>query len=227
MTNEHWKDIEDTNGIYQVSNLGRVRSLPHKSTNGRQNKGGIRKLCAESTSRSNTTYHRVDIKRNGDAKFKKQTVHRLVAQAFIPNPENKPQVNHIDGNGLNNRVENLEWVTAKEQMRHAVKSGLKLRTRKFEHDGIVDTLDGWSERVSIKARTIQSRLQRGWSFEAAITKPLIELGSAIPEQRKTHCRFGHLLTVYQNPYRTKCLVCGKQHTKNWRAKREKLGLPKK
>lgn len=66
----------------------------------------------------------VNVTENGKRKQKRYYVHRLVGKAFIPNPENKPQINHIDGNGENNHVSNLEWVTAKENTAHAFKLGL-------------------------------------------------------------------------------------------------------
>lgn len=69
-------------------------------------------------------YNRVNLSRDG--KKHRLAVHRLVAQAYIPNPENKPTVNHIDGNKTNNNVSNLEWATYKEQTAHAVATGLKV-----------------------------------------------------------------------------------------------------
>ena len=96
---EVWADIEGYEGLYQVSNYGRVRSIHIMKP--RIHKG----------------YCNVNLRKGYE--MKSYRVHRLVANAFIDNPENKPEVNHIDAVKHNNNVSNLEWVTAKENMKHA------------------------------------------------------------------------------------------------------------
>lgn len=95
---EIWKDIKGFKGLYKVSNLGNVYSFKIE-----------KKMKLHIPEKG---YQTVNLFKN--KKYKSFKVHRLVAQAFIPNPENKPQVNHIDHNRLNNVASNLEWCTAKE-----------------------------------------------------------------------------------------------------------------
>lgn len=105
---EIWKDIKEYEGLYQISNLGNVKSLKrNKLLKPIKDKDGY--LCV--------TLYKM-------CKLKEKKVHRLVAQTFILNPENKPQVNHIDGNKQNNVVNNLEWCTRLENIEHAWKIGL-------------------------------------------------------------------------------------------------------
>lgn len=103
---EIWKPIEGYEGLYEVSNLGRVRSLPRATTKGKVLKPRLTKFG----------YARVNLWRNGKSRL--FLVHRLVAAAFISNPENKPQVNHIDENKANNCADNLEWCTNLENHNH-------------------------------------------------------------------------------------------------------------
>ena len=117
---EIWKDIKDYEGLYQVSNLGRVKSCERY----RKTKNNGKCIVPEKILKLNTGkdgYLRIDLCYNN--KHKNCQVHRLVAQTFIPNPENKPQVNHIDCNRQNNNVSNLEWVTPQENTQHAKKLG--------------------------------------------------------------------------------------------------------
>ena len=116
--NEIWKPIEGTGGVYEVSNTGKVRSLNYLGH------GITRELAIAKDQKG---YLRTRIYRNGQRVTIK--VHREVAKAFIPNPEQKPEVNHIDGNKENNRVDNLEWATASENVQHAYNAGLKEKTR--------------------------------------------------------------------------------------------------
>ena len=102
MTEEIWKDIAGYEGVYKISNLGRVKSLNYL-------RKGIEK--ERIPNKNNSGYLIVGLHKNG--KIKQFLIHRLVAEAFIENPENLPQVNHIDENKLNNCVENLEWRSAK------------------------------------------------------------------------------------------------------------------
>lgn len=109
---EIWIDISGYEGKYQVSNLGRVRSLIYKNNaNGKIYKR--EKLLKQFYDRNG--YLRVDLKMG---KRKNAQVHRLVALAFIPNPLEKPQVNHKDKDKENNKVDNLEWVTNQENQLH-------------------------------------------------------------------------------------------------------------
>lgn len=103
---EEWRPIVGYEGLYEVSSYGRVRSLDKYDSMNRFYEGRILKLFADRLG-----YLRAQLYSN--SKRKSFLVHRLVAEAFIPNPDNLPQVNHIDENPSNDNVDNLEWCSAK------------------------------------------------------------------------------------------------------------------
>lgn len=109
---EEWKDVKGYEGLYEVSNFGRVRGK-ERFTNNRINKKRIMFGALHPDG-----YHIVNLQ------SKTYRVHCLVAEAFIPNPNNKPHVNHINGDKLDNAIANLEWVTDLENSRHAIAIGL-------------------------------------------------------------------------------------------------------
>jgi len=124
---EIWKDVKGYEGLYQVSNIGRVKRLrfTNRYTDREQERIKVLKLCKKG-------YLRVALFKNG--KGKHVEVQRLVAIAFIPNPDNKPEVNHIDGNKKNNKVENLEWVTISENAIHSARALQKNVRRVNQYD---------------------------------------------------------------------------------------------
>ena len=118
---EIWKDVVGYEGLYQVSNLGNVRSVDrYIKTKGdamRMARGMVLANCFDGN------YYHVLL--HGNGKIKVCLIHRLVADAFIENPNNLPCVNHKDGNKLNNNVNNLEWCTPSYNSKHAFVTGLQ------------------------------------------------------------------------------------------------------
>lgn len=129
---EQWKDIKGFEGAYMISTTGKVLSLPRPGT---QQKEPI----LRSLSLTKDGYKKVRLIGNG--KDVTARVHRLVAEAFVPNPDNLETVNHIDGNKTNNNVENLEWADRHEQMYHAYKNNLKKPMRGTENANAKLTAD--------------------------------------------------------------------------------------
>lgn len=121
---EVWKDVVGYEGIYEVSNKGRIKSKHYG------------KEVFLKTQKTYDGY--ITIKLSIGGKSKRYILHRLVAIAFLDNPENKPQVNHIDCNKTNNFSDNLEWVTAQENVMHAWKNGLNGNTVYFFEKKIVE-----------------------------------------------------------------------------------------
>lgn len=114
---EIWKDIKDYEGIYQISNLGMVKSLNRLDSRGFKRKGKILKCNT-----NNKGYLEVILCKNG--KTKHILIHRLVAIHFVKNPNEYKVVNHIDGVKQNNKVSNLEWCTQSYNLKHAYLNGL-------------------------------------------------------------------------------------------------------
>lgn len=121
---EEWKFVPGTNDLYQVSIHGEVRSVDRTTTFNRMGRLLTRvhrgKVLSQELSKDGYMHCMICI----DGVSSLRSVHRLVALAHIPNPENKPDVNHIDGNKMNNDVTNLEWVTQSENAQHAIKHNL-------------------------------------------------------------------------------------------------------
>ncbi|MCS3423420.1 hypothetical protein M2403_002021 [Rahnella sp. BIGb0603] len=156
MSYQVWKDVVGYEGLYKVTQNGDVISMERVDARGIRRKERKLKPALASTG-----YLVLGLTKNG--KSRQNTVHRMVAEAFIPNPENKPQVNHIDGIKSNPSACNLEWVTSSENNHHAVSSGLK--ERRF----------GCRAR-NIKWRIIATDISSGKQFEIIGLRDMVGLG---------------------------------------------------
>lgn len=167
MQQEIWKDVIGYEGLYQVSNFGKIKSLDIYVNS----KNGSRRLHKGKVLKNNISkngYYSVILCKNG--KHSKKLVHRLVADAFIENKLKKKQVNHIDGNKTNNTVNNLEWCTPYENMQHAYNTGLINRAslgRKpesrvicVENGNIYNSAKDASRKTGINAGHIYSVLRK-------------------------------------------------------------------
>lgn len=135
-TTEIWKDVQGYEDYYQVSNFGRVKSLqrkvPYFSSMSQKHTTFTVKECILKKVSIPSGYLFVRISKLN--KYKNFYVHRLVAQAFIPNPGNKAYINHKDGVKTNNHIDNIEWATPSENAIHALATGLKV-SQKGEDQG--------------------------------------------------------------------------------------------
>lgn len=164
LTNEVWKDVVGYEGRYKVSNTGKIYStISNKCLALRINKSG---------------YSQINLYKDCDRQM--FSIHRLVAQAFIPNPENKPQVNHIDEDKTNNTSSNLELVTSKENKNHgtrlyrsAMKKRKSIRCTNIESGEVIvyDSQISASNDLSIEITYINNVLRGrqkttgGYTFE--------------------------------------------------------------
>jgi hypothetical protein len=112
LDNEIWKDIIGYEGLYKISNLGRVKSLSRKYVIGD-------KIIKPFKHGTNKNYYSISLQTYDRRYPKKFKLHRLIAEHFIPNPDNKSLINHIDSNPSNNSINNLEWVDVRENMCHS------------------------------------------------------------------------------------------------------------
>lgn len=190
MAKEIWKPVVGYEGMYEVSNKGRVRSLERKVPYKAHGKDLIRTQYSRMLALCNKDgYKQVSLWKDG--KEKRWRVHRLVAFAFIPNPENKPFINHLDETRDNNCVENLEWCTAAENLAYGT---ARERGRQTQ-------IRGWAEgkyhtKISDRSRRFGKYTKDGELLETFMSTRAAERSLGKSSSNIWKCLNGYALTAY-------------------------------
>ena len=188
---EEWRDVLGFEGQYAVSNMGRIKSLdrilPHEEHGTRH----IReRLLKQKASGPGENHYFGVMLHTGHGKMVHRRIHRMVAETFLPNPDSKNQINHIDGNKANNALSNLEWCTSKENMDHAWRMGL------------------CENIVTCKARAVQN-VETGEIFQsmrAAERHYNVAFGAIGHAVRKGKTSLGYHWRYVESEANTPCLV---------------------
>lgn len=171
---EEWRPVKGYEGLYEVSNMGRVKSL-HTS------QGRILKQYTK-----DNEYMKVNLSKDGTCNTKR--VHRLVATAFIQNPNNYEVINHKDGNKKNNTVDNLEWCTRSYNTKHAYRNGLiNMDTRKksiilYKRYGEYKSIAEAAEALGVNRRVLSKAINQNSSTHdfIGVIKDDVRMGHSIP-----------------------------------------------
>ena len=227
LVGEEWRDVPETDGVYQVSNLGRARTKDRLINAAR----GLKRMCRGKILKPyhlNSGYMQLNIQ------GKHRYVHRLVAEAFIDNPDGLPCVNHINGNKSDNRVENLEWCTQQQNIQHEINTGLFDPMKTLEkiwdgeagerlakitrearckpvrrndgvvYDSMIEAADDLGVHKSCISNVIRgkSKTCKGYTFEY-LEKDGSSCRRPVPEKRKVaqiDAKTGDVLNVYDSVY---------------------------
>ena len=150
ITKEIWKDIQGYEGVYQISNLGEIKSLERMIVTNDNITKKIKEKILKPCLRKNG-YYGIVLKKDDKSKY--YAIHRLVAQHFIPNPNNLPQVNHKDENKINNCVENLEWCTSQYNINygtHNERQALAKSKTVYQYSLEKELLNIWKSTHDVK-----------------------------------------------------------------------------